>query len=234
MGYGPTLPGNWARATACAALLVSSVTVQALPPDNGQSIAFNGTKAGVAACVACHGMQGAGDAIGGFPRIAGLSAPYIEAQLTAYANGHRSSFLMETPARLLTPEERTAVSTYFSQLPSYVPATPIALDETAKPIDVGAWLATRGRWNQGLPACAQCHGATGLGVGTTFPPLTGQGASYIALQLHHWRDGKRPPGPMNLMSLIAGKLSDTDITAVAAYYGGPDAEIQKPRQGEQK
>ncbi|WP_455731937.1 c-type cytochrome, partial [Burkholderia stabilis] len=37
-------------------------------------------------------------------------------------------------------------------------------------------------------------------------------------QLNGWKHGARPPGPMALMPMIAGKLSDADIDAVAAYY----------------
>ncbi|MBN3817788.1 cytochrome C, partial [Paraburkholderia sp. Se-20369] len=43
-------------------------------------------------------------------------------------------------------------------------------------------------------------------------------AAYLAGQLHAWQHGTRPPGPMALMPHIAGKLSDADIDAVAAYY----------------
>jgi len=239
MGFGWSLPRrrptpHWMRiAAGGAALLLSSMSL-AQQVDLGQTVAMNGTAAGVAACVACHGMKGEGDMVGGFPRIAGLSRSYLEAQLNAYAHGQRQSFLMTTPARLLTPQERSAVAAYFSRLPPYLPPQPIAIDESAQPSDVGPWLANRGRWNQNLPACAQCHGATGLGVGAAFPALTGQAASYIALQLHQWQEGKRPSGPMGLMSLVAGKLSDNDIAAVAAYYGGPDSGIQQTVAGVRK
>jgi cytochrome c553 len=220
---------RWLLAAVLA--LASSAAAWAQPADLGQTVALNGTVAGVAACIACHGMKGEGDAIGGFPRIAGLGSDYIEAQLVAYASGQRQSSLMELPAKLLAPAERSAVAAYFSQLQAYSPDRAIVIDESAHPSDVGAWLATRGRWSQNLPACAQCHGATGLGVGATFPPLTGQPASYLALQLHHWKDGTRPAGPMGLMPLVASKLSDSDITAVAAYYGGPNARIQQLSTG---
>lgn len=216
-----------ARTALYGSLLLAWGSAFAEPTDLGQSVAQNGTKHGVAACVACHGMQGEGDMIGGFPRIAGLSSTYIEAQLTAYAGGHRKSFLMQTPAERLTADERAAVARYFSQLAPYLP-TPAIIEQPASPQDVGAWLASRGRWEQGLPACAQCHGASGLGVGATFPALTGQAASYLALQLHRWKDSARAPGPMALMPLVASKLSDSEIAALAAYYGGPHAAIQNP------
>lgn len=124
---------------------------------------------------------------------------------------------MQPLSKLLSPRERDAVSAYFASLPA--PAGVFTPDDASiDPANTGAWLATRGRWSQGLPACAQCHGPGGLGVGTAFPPLAGQPAAYLAGQLHGWQHGTRPPGPMGLMPMIAGKLSDADIDAVAAYY----------------
>jgi cytochrome c553 len=185
----------------------------------GKTIATQGTAKGIAACISCHGAKGEGNAAAGFPRLAGVSASYLSAQLAAFAAGKRQNPIMEPLAKLLSTNDRNAVATYFATLP---PALEIKANggESAKPSDIGAWLANRGRWDQGLPACAQCHGPGGTGVGPTFPPLVGQPALYIASQLHGWKNGTRPPGPMALMSAVASKLSDTDITAVAAYYAG--------------
>ncbi|MEM1433266.1 MAG: c-type cytochrome [Pseudomonadota bacterium] len=46
---------------------------------------------GVAACAACHGPRGNGNAFAGFPAIAGQSAPYVVNQLTAYREGERAT-----------------------------------------------------------------------------------------------------------------------------------------------
>ncbi|WP_185500324.1 MULTISPECIES: c-type cytochrome [unclassified Burkholderia] len=183
----------------------------------GKTIATRGTTTGVAACIGCHGAQGEGNAAAGFPRLAGTHAAYLSAQLAAFADGSRQNPVMQPLAKLLSPRDRDAVSAYFASLP--VPPAIAASDAASiDPANTGAWLATRGRWSQGLPACAQCHGAGGLGVGTAFPPLAGQPAAYIASQLNGWKRGTRAPGPMALMPMIAGKLSDADIDAVAAYY----------------
>lgn len=48
-------------------------------------------KKGVAACAACHGPSGEGNAPAGFPRVSGLSAEYTIAQLTAYREGLRAT-----------------------------------------------------------------------------------------------------------------------------------------------
>jgi cytochrome c553 len=185
----------------------------------GKTIATQGTVKGVAACISCHGAKGEGNAAAGFPRLAGVNASYLCAQLSAFANGERQSTIMQPFAKLLSSNGRSAVALYFSSLP---PPAGIKADDNAsiKPSDVGAWLATQGRWDQGLPACVQCHGPGGIGVGTTFPPLAGQPAAYIESQLLGWKKGARPPGPMALMPVIASKLSDADISAVAAYYAG--------------
>ena len=185
----------------------------------GKTIATQGTAKGVAACISCHGAKGEGNAATGFPRLAGVNAAYLSEQLSAFAHGERKSTIMEPFAKLLSSNGRNAVALYFSSLPP--PAGIKADDSTAiKPSDSGAWIATRGRWDQGLPACVQCHGPGGIGVGTAFPPLAGQPAAYIASQLHGWKKGTRPPGPMALMPVVVSKLSDTDISAVAAYYAG--------------
>ncbi|MFL9862838.1 c-type cytochrome [Paraburkholderia fungorum] len=192
---------------------------------SGKAIAMHGTAQGVAACISCHGAKGEGNAAAGFPRLAGISAAYLSAQLTAFADGSRQNPIMQPMAKLLSARERDAVAQYFAGLPPS-PGRKASDNESVKPADVGAWIATRGRWDAGLPACVQCHGPGGIGVGATFPPLAGQPASYIASQLNNWKSGTRPPGPMALMPAVASKLSSTDITAVAAYYSGTDAPAE--------
>lgn len=219
---------NLRRACAMLAVSVASTlavmsAAQANEVSAGQNIALHGTAQGVAACIGCHGAKGEGNAAAGFPRLAGLSAAYLSTQLTAFAEGTRPNPIMQPIAKLLNASERSAVASYFAGLPAPAPVPAVVKASesgSVTPSDVGAWIATRGRWDQALPACVQCHGPGGIGVAPTFPPLAGQPAAYIASQLHNWKDGKRPPGPMALMPVVASKLSDADITAVADYYTG--------------
>jgi cytochrome c553 len=197
-----------------ASLLSGISTARADDLMVGASIATQGTGKGVPACITCHGSTGAGNTTTGFPRLAGIDASYLSAQLNAFADGTRQNSTMQPFARLLSVRDRQAVATYFASLSSLK----VIDNASPQPSNVGAWIATRGRWEQGLPACAQCHGPGGVGVGSVFPPLAGQPASYIANQMHGWKNGIRPPGPMALMLVVASKLSDVDITAVAAYY----------------
>ncbi|MCY1164041.1 cytochrome c oxidase, cbb3-type, subunit III [compost metagenome] len=186
---------------------------QSASQEAGKQIAAQGTAQGVAACASCHGAKGEGNAA--FPRLAGTGEAYLQAQLEAFGNGSRKNPVMQPMAEKLTPEQRLAVAAYYSRLPAPMSVSDMA---SAKPADAGAWLATRGRGKDQLPACAQCHGPGGSGVGTTFPPLAGLPAAYITAQLQAWKAGTRPPGPMALMVSVAKKLSDPDISAVAAYY----------------
>ena len=48
--------------------------------------------------------------------------------------------------------------------------------------------------------------------------LGGQHAAYLEAQLQAWKSGARGGDAMAVMSNIAQRLSDADITAVSAYY----------------
>lgn len=196
------------------ALSTSAVAQQATVAQ-GQQIAAQGTQQGVAACIGCHGAKGEGSAVS--PRLAGTGRAYLQAQLEAFAGGSRKNPIMQPFAQRLSSTERIALAMYYSQMKAPFSATDVT---SPTPVDPGAWLATRGRWDDQLPACAQCHGPSGSGVGAEFPPLAGLSAIYITEQLQAWKAGTRPPGPLSLMPMIASKLADKDINAVATYYAG--------------
>ncbi len=72
--------------------------------------------------------------------------------------------------------------------------------------------------NNGLPpsvaSCASCHGAKGQGM-AAFPPLAGQGSSYLRSQLEAFADGSRG-NP--IMAPIAKGLTSQQRADVAAYF----------------
>ena len=181
------------------------------------AIAHQGVPGKVPACQACHGADGGGQAMAGFPRLAGLDAQYLRKQLDDLAGGSRDNAVMKPIASGLTEAEREAIAAYYSQLP-----VPAALATPATPMpaanSVGAVLATRGRWSRQIPGCVQCHGPEGVGVGAHFPPLAGQSSAYIAAQLKAWKRGTRHNDPLQLMQHIGKALDDQDIAAVAAWF----------------
>ena len=182
--------------------------------DAGAKIAAQGGAQGAAACVSCHGSQGEGGA--NFPPLAGQPAGYLQRQLEAMAANQRKSPIMGPLAKALTASEKADVAAYYARLALPVKPKQGALP-TAKSSD-GAWLVERGRWADGIPACAKCHGPGGAGVGQDFPAIGHLSASYMQSQVDAWKNQSRDAGPLGLMGAIAQKLTAKDIEDAAAYY----------------
>jgi len=64
-------------------------------------------------------------------------------------------------------------------------------------------------------SCTSCHGDDGNSMVATFPKLAQQHSSYLAKQLHAFKDGSRNDPMMSAMALA---LTDEDITDISAYY----------------
>jgi len=204
------------RLLALIAMASSIVAWQAQASD-AAAIARQGNGRGAAPCIACHGVDGAGQEQAGNPRLAGLDTAYLEKQLDDFASGTRGSAVMQPNASALSTDERHALALYYSRLP-----LPPALATPANPMppadSLGARLATRGDWDRDVPGCVQCHGPAGVGVGAHFPPLAGQPAAYLAAQLQAWQQGTRHNDPLQLMQHLSTALSAQDIRAVSAWF----------------
>ena len=167
-----------------------------------------------ASCAACHGAEGMGNAAAGYPRLAGLPAQYLAAQLRYFADGTRSNAIMAGMAKPLSAAQVDALAAYYAKLkPSGTPA-PMPTGEAASE---GERLALRGDWSKGIPACIRCHGPGAVGVGAAFPPLTGQSAAYIEAQIKAWKDGSRRGDPLGLMHTVALRMSDAQTQDVAQW-----------------
>jgi len=86
----------------------------------GERIYRGGNQASnVPACIACHGANGAGDPLAGFPALSGQRAAYTAKQLKDFASGARANDpnrTMRDTSRRMTDEEIQAVSEYVSGL----------------------------------------------------------------------------------------------------------------------
>lgn len=208
---------RWSVVATCALAAAAALAAPAAHAVDAAQLATQGNGKGAPPCLGCHGVDGGGQAAAGFPRLAGLDASYLRRQLDSFADGTRDNAVMKPVATALTTDERQALAEYYSQLP-----LPTALAKPATPQPApdsrGALLATRGRWSRQVPACEQCHGPGGVGVGAAFPPLAGQSAAYIAAQLKAWQQGSRHNDPLALMQHISTALDDQDITEVAAWF----------------
>jgi thiosulfate dehydrogenase len=198
------------------AFLLPGVAFSESIADLGARIAQKGTPKGAAPCMSCHGPAGAGMAATAYPRIAGLDAGYLAKQLGDFRSGRRKNPIMATMAVNLTEREIAAVSAYYAGLPvPPPPAQPPAGKAAKSATDLVQWGDWTGR---GLPACRQCHAPGGNGIGSTFPGIAAQQASYIKAQLQAWQAGTRSNDPLGLMKAVADKLTPSEIDAVAAYY----------------
>ena len=73
----------------------------------------------VPACIACHGPNGAGDPMAGFPALSGQRAAYTARQLMAFRSAARANDrdrTMRTASRWLSDEEIQALAEYVSGL----------------------------------------------------------------------------------------------------------------------
>jgi cytochrome c553 len=162
-------------------------------------------------CVACHGADG-NSAVPANPVLAGQRGDYIAAQLAAFKSGARPSPIMLGMAAGLSPDDMRNVGAWFESQQQ----TPRFAHDKA--------LAQRGEqiWRQGVPAtnvpaCAGCHGATGLGIASQYPRLAGQFPDLSLGWLKAFASGARPSP---VMSQVAEKLSENDMRAVAEYISG--------------
>ena len=176
--------------------------------------ASKATQTATQVCAACHGADG-NSAIGMYPKLAGQHPEYIAKQLDNFKSGERKNAIMAGMAATLTAEDMANLGAYFgSQKP---------VDGTAKSNGAGSLgekIYRAGVPGIGVPACASCHGPAGAGIPVQFPRLSGQHADYIAAQLKAFRSGDRVNDGAKMMRMIAAKLSDQDIDAVADYIQG--------------
>jgi cytochrome c553 len=182
--------------------------------NRGAVIAAQGTRSGAPACAQCHAFNGSSDGSGAFPRIAGQSTYYLMRQMRDFSSNVRANAIMSPIAKALSPDDIADVAAYYAgvnapflPLPSAAPAL----------IQRGEQLAKVGSAAKDLQACDNCHGPGGIGIPPAIPYLAGQYAQYIAFEIKMWQRGYRRNSP-ETMFMIATKLDDQDIAALAAYY----------------
>lgn len=162
-------------------------------------------------CASCHGDAGEGNAT--TPRLAGQVSDYLFKQLVDFRDGIRDNAHMAYVARGLGEDEMRELADYYAQirLPSLVGPR---LDGN---LERGRQLAHEGDWKRNVPACLQCHGASGEGVQPSFPVLAGQQPEYTFAQLALWHADARGNSPQQLMDKIVQAMTPEDMRAVSDY-----------------
>ncbi|MES2563713.1 MAG: c-type cytochrome [Pseudomonadota bacterium] len=170
-------------------------------------------------CAACHGADG-NSAIPANPALAGQHPEYAYKQLLNFkAEGgkaaERASPVMSAIVAGMSRDDMANAALYFAG--QEVKSRPA---RDAQLVKLGQTIYRGGVINKGIAACASCHGPNGAGMPAQFPRLAGQHAQYTADQLKAFRVGSRANDPNRMMRLVATKLSDREIDAVAQYIQG--------------
>jgi cytochrome c553 len=199
--------------------LVSTLTMAADPVANAANTPAAPAVA-TTVCAACHGNDG-NSSIPSNPSLAGQHAAYLVKQLNNFrssADGKpplRQNAIMNGMAASLTEDDIKALAKFYAKQ-TLTPA--VAKDE--KLATAGRTLWRAGDMKKGIPACSGCHGVAGAGLPAQYPALAGQHPEYIVAQLQQFRDGTRANDPEGMMRMIAAKMTDQQMSAVAEYAAG--------------
>jgi len=196
----------------CAALLMSLLAGWEAGVAQAQTADERARKIVGGVCFVCHGVEG--DAASEvFPRLAGQHWEYTAKQLDNFKSGKRKSTAMAAMVAKLTAAEMDALGRYFEKMP-VTPEPPKEPDLAAK----GRDLYLRGNPSSGVPACASCHGPTGLGT-AALPRLASQYAGYLETQLKQFNSRERT-NDNAVMHTIVSKMTPLEMAAVAQYLAG--------------
>lgn len=197
-----------------SSLVVASQVWAAAPSAAAKGDATKGKTIVDNVCGACHGPDGNSTAPI-YPNLAGQYPEYLEKQLTEFKAGVRRNATMAPNAAKLSADDIRNVAAYLS---AQQPRPHLAKDPVL--VAEGQKLYKGGNPGSGVPACASCHGPTGAGIPVQFPRLAGQQARYVQSQLHNFRSGDRTNDGGKMMQVIARKLTDQEMRAVAEYISG--------------
>ncbi len=207
------------RTAAMAILLATSFATLASEEAAAKADPAKGKAIAETVCVACHGADG-NSQVSANPILAGQIEEYIYKQLRNFKPvgdkpAERNNPIMGGMVASLSDEDMKSLAAWFSSQ-KQKPAA--AKDE--KQIALGQKIWRQGDFKKGVPACAGCHGPAGAGLPAQYPRLAGQYPEYTEAQLKSFRVEERANDPAKVMRMIAGKLSDVEIKAVAEYAAG--------------
>jgi cytochrome c553 len=219
----PMLPSLMVVLLAAAAPIHANET--AAPPYKGD--AAKGQPIASAVCGACHGPDG-NSVVPVNPKLAGQNADYLFKQMKNFKGGpegkpERNNAIMNGMIAAYSEDQMRDFAAYFS---SQTQKGEMAKNRDT--LEMGKKIFRAGDMAKGLPACAGCHGPSGGGVPAQFPRIGGQYADYLEAQLKAFRaagaDPKDTAGrdndPNRMMRMVAVKMTDAEIRAVADYIAG--------------
>lgn len=192
--------------------LVVSLGVTGLAFAKGDA---NAGKAKTATCTACHGATGV-SVVPTYPNLAGQGERYLIKQMKEIKSGVRSVPEMAPFTRDLTDQDIEDIAAFYASQTAPKGAADPAM------VELGAKLFRHGDSNRQIPACSGCHSPTGKGNSLAgFPQIAGQHPTYTGKQLRDFREGVRVnDGDSKTMRMIAQKLTNKEVDALASYISG--------------
>lgn len=168
-------------------------------------------------CASCHGMDG-NSQVTNWPKLAGQHAEYATRQSIMIREQQREAPEMYPVVADLSDQDLADISAYYEEQS----LEPGVADEEL--VDAGEALYQSGNPESGVPACAACHGPSGMGiVGAHYPRVSGQHADYTVKRLNDYRDGVTNGDDDPYSKIMAGvseNLTDEEIQAVSSYIEG--------------
>ena len=165
-------------------------------------------------CMACHASDG-NSIVTANPKIAAQHESYLYKQLTNYKSGLRDNAVMSGIAAGLSDDEMRELAKYFSKQ-----ELKLSQAQSNGTGSDGEKIFRSGIFDKNVPACAGCHGPAGHGIPAKFPRLNSQHADYIKNQLQQFATGQRANDAASVMRMIAEKLTEKEMDAVADYIQG--------------
>jgi cytochrome c553 len=176
-------------------------------------------------CAPCHGAPGRpGNDI---PKNMLPEPPYLPAIVADWSaeelfwivrHGFKYTGMPAWPAQS-REDEVWAVTAFLQELPAMTPEEYVLLSE-GPDLDAGA-ASGAALFSIGdaslLAACANCHGADGVGrLSGAFPRLDIHSPEYLTRALNEYASGVRPSG---FMQPVAGALAEEEMEGIALHYG---------------
>lgn len=165
-------------------------------------------------CAACHGVDG-NSPLSANPNLAGQHADYLYKQLTEYKSGARANAIMAGMVANLSDEDMRDLAAFYASKPAKQ-----GFARDLELVTAGQQLYRAGVPDKGIAACSACHSPDGTGVPPQYPRVSGQHAEYTAAQLRAFRAGARNNDVNAMMRMVAARLSESEIDALAEYISG--------------
>ncbi|GFO71457.1 hypothetical protein BJAS_P0968 [Bathymodiolus japonicus methanotrophic gill symbiont] len=224
-----------AVAVSFALLDASGIALAAGDVSSGQELSGS--------CASCHGGDG-NSMMPLFPKLAAQNEGYLVKQLHAFKDGSRNDATMNSMVAGLSDQDIQDIAAFYAAQTVSENAAPqvnpddlddiddddalsadekaaakqVLQDQQATLLATGYDVYRNGDLDNEISACIACHGPNGEGnEPASFPALKGQHADYLKKTLADFKTGARSNNADNMMHMIAKKMSEEEIKAMAFY-----------------